>query len=400
MLMPLLLLLSVPVRAEVLTYQEVAAAVEAANPELAAARLRADAAKAGVTQSWTPDSPVFELERMFGPVGGSPLNGPEKSWVVRQEFASPPVLALRRRAAQRASEASRFLAQGKKSELLSRARGAFASLRLAWVERELLDENIAILRRVARVAEAKLAASKSGQGDALRAQVELTRFLGLRESVDHDLAADEAELSALMGRAPAPLPRPEAALPTPPPALELLEAQAIAARPELRAAVLESERAQAGSALARAELLPMLMVQYRRRNAPMTGRTHDAMLGLSVPLWFWRPAAAIKQADAERGAARAESEAMRLATLSAVRAARERLAGAVRLAEVYRTAVLPQAESALRTAEAAYQSDRGRFIDLLDAQRTLWDLALEHQKILADAEDHRAQLARAVGKEH
>lgn len=399
---PLLLSLSGPAWSQssgtTLSWSEVAAAVEAANPELGAARAKAQALQARASRSWTPEAPTFEFERMYGPVERSPLNGEERSWVVRQQFDAPPVLYWRTRTASRAAQAEQQRVFAKQNELSARARRVFAAVRLAWVEREVLDESIAILRRAARVAEAKVAAGKASQTDALRAQTELSRMLGMREASDRGLAASEAELSALMGRAPGALPRPAQAAVEPPPPLADLEAQA-AGRPELRAAVLETGRAAAAASAARAEWLPMFMAGYRRRWAPMTGRTHDAMLGFSLPLWFQRPASMVKEAEAERRMADAEARSVRLETTALVRASHVRLSAALRLAEVYRTAVLPQAEAALATAEKAYASDRGGFLDFLDAQRALIDLTLEREKALADAETLRAELARAVGKE-
>ncbi|MBI3298946.1 MAG: TolC family protein [Elusimicrobia bacterium] len=400
--LPLVLSLSGPAWGQpssgTLSWAEVAAAVEAANPELAMARAKAQAVGARVAQAWTPDAPTVEFERMLGPVQRSPLDGDERSWVVRQQFAAPPVLYWRKQTASRAARAEEQRVLAKRNELSARARQTFALLRLSWVEREVLDEGITILRRAARVAEAKVAGGKASQTDALKAQTELSRMLGLREAVERSVTATEAELSALMGRRPGPLARPAPAQTQPPPALAALEGAA-AGRPELRAAVLDGDRAAATAAAARAEWLPMLMAGYRRRSAPMTGRTHDALLGLSVPLWYWRPAAMVKEADAERRMAVSEAEAVRLDTAAMVRASHERLLAALRLAEVYRTAVLPQAEAALATAEKAYASDRGGFLDFLDAQRTLIDLTLERERALADAEARRAELARAVGKE-
>lgn len=382
-----------------LSFAQVAAAVEAANPELAAARSRAEAFRAQVPQSWTPNSPVFEFERMYAPAGRSPLDGDERSWNISQELDLPPVYLLRRGAARKAAAAAVEEASAVRRMVLARARAAFAGLRLVWVERDLLDQNIEILRRVARVAEAKVAAGRAGQADALKASVELSKMQGLREFKDHEVPVAEAELSALMGREPGGLPRPEDAGWARIPPLEDLQRSAAAGRPRLKAAVLEDQRAASASALARAELLPTVMLQYRRRKAPMTGSTHDAIAGFRVPLWFWRPAAAVREADAQRSRARSEAEAVRLETKAGVASTYGHWTAAVRLAEVYRTAILPQAESALRTAEAAYQADRGGFLDLLDSQRSLLDLTLEYQKMRAEAAVHLGELEDMVGQE-
>jgi outer membrane protein TolC len=65
--------------------------------------------------------------------------------------------------------------------------------------------------------------------------------------------------------------------------------------------------------------------------------------------------------------------------------------------ELYRTTLLPQAEQSLRVAEAAYQSDRIDFLNLLDSDRTLVDFRLEYFRNLAEYGKNVAHLERALG---
>lgn len=380
-----------------LTYSQVTSAVEAANPELSSARARARAERAKVFSAWAPEGPVLELERAYAPTGSSPLSGPEKVWGLSQELDFPAATWLKRRAAAAMAEAAAQEAEAVRCALRARARAAYAALRLVWVERDLIAQNIEILRRVARVAEAKLSAGKAGQADALKAQMELSRMQGLLEFKEHETPVAEAELSALMGRAPGPLPRPESGSEAPIPALADLQRLAAEFRPERRAAFVAARQARAESALAKAELFPKVMLQYRRRTEAMRGPTHDAVAGLSLPLW----GGAATAVGASRAAAAAAdgARAVDLDTLAGVAVAHGHWSSAARLAEVYRTAVLPQAEAALRTAEAAYQADRGGFLDLLDAQRSLLEMTMEHERLRAEATKSRGELERMVGRE-
>lgn len=382
-----------------LTYAQVAAAVEAANPELAAARARARAAGSRVSQAWTPESPVLEFEREGAATNRAPWDGPEKIWSVRQDLDLPTASYLKGKAAAAGAGAADAEAEKTRRRVLMAARKAFAVLRLVWVEKDLIAQNIDIVRRVARVAESKVSAGKAGQADALKAQVELSKLQGLLEFKAHEVQVAEAELSAMMGREPGPLPRPEEPSEPAVPAEAELQHHASSRNPMLRAAALEATRAEAEAALAKAELLPKVMLQYRRRRTPMSGATHDAVAGFTVPLWLWSPAARIRESSEARAAARADAEGARLGTMAGVRSTFGHWTAAVRLSEVYRTAVLPQAESALRTAEAAYQSDRGGFLDLLDAQRSLLELTLEHERLRAEAQMHRGELEDMVGQE-
>jgi outer membrane protein TolC len=158
-------------------------------------------------------------------------------------------------------------------------------------------------------------------------------------------------------------------------------------------------KAEAGLALARSEWLPEFMIQYRRRDMrdPAMNDSHDVMLGLTLPLWFGQQRAAVRQAAAERRMAQAELGAVRAGTRADVRELAVRLQTARRLVELYASGVLPQAEQALRVAQAAYQSDQATFLELLDSQRSLLEFKIDYYSHLAAYQASLGRLERAVG---
>ena len=180
---------------------------------------------------------------------------------------------------------------------------------------------------------------------------------------------------------------------------EEVEAAALSARPELRQAALALERSDGSLSLARSEYLPDMMLQYRRRSDPMRGRTHDAILGFSLPLWFWKPAAMVQEAKDEKEMAQAELQAQRLSTQADAKSLWSRASTAMRLLEAYRTTLLPQAQESLKVAESAYQADKAGFLDLLDAERSLLNYQLEYYQYMAEYEQRLADLERIVGGE-
>lgn len=372
------------------------------NPEIRAALKRWDAARKKVASEATPDKPRLDIERMYAPSGKTPFNGAdEKSVSLTQEFPFPTTLYLRGSRASKAAEVSEQAYRAKVREVLARTRTSYAMLYLSFKSRKLLDENIELMRRFAKVAESKFAGGSASETDALKAQVELTKMLNMGVAVDQERELASAMLNALMG-----LPAWES-LGTPrdlepgrlEKAREELEAAAFARRPELRQAALAAELSRTSLALAKSEFLPDIMLSYRRRSDPMRGRTSDAVLGLSLPLWFWKPAAMVAEASAEKEMAEAELESARLMTAADLRTAFVRVQAAQRLAESYKTSLLPQAESALTVAESGYQAGRSSFLDLLDAQRSLLNFKLEYYRYLADYEQRAAELERVIGEE-
>ncbi len=385
-----------------ITLPEILALAERDNAGLLAARKRWESAEKEASVAATLDKPRLDLERMYVPAGQNTLTGTgERNIAVTQDVPFPTKLHLRRgRAAQDALIAEQgYLA--KLREVRAKASSAYADLFLSYRSAEIFDENVEIMRRFAKIAESRYAAGHSSQLDALKAQVELTKMLNRTLEVESERQASEARLDSLINRdAQTPLPAPADPQPrTLTAKLADLEATAVASRPELRQAFLGAERARTSLSLARAEFLPDFMLQYRYRNDPLLGNSNDAVVGLSLPLWFWKPAAMIAQARAEKEASAADLQTAKVETSSELKAAFIRAQTAGRLAEVYQTSLLPQAREALNVAEAGYQSNETGFLDLLDAQRSLLDFRLEYYRYVAEDQRQLAELERLVGKE-
>jgi outer membrane protein TolC len=373
------------------------------NPEIRAAAKRWEASQKRAIQAATPDKPRLDIERMYTPDSGSIFSdSEEKAISLTQEVPFPATLHLRRSAALQEAGVKEAEYRAKTLEILSMARQTYAGLFLAEKSLQVLEESIGIMRRFSRVAEAKVAAGKASQADALKAAVELTRMLNMRVALGSEVRSLQGSLNGLMGRpARSPLrPTEEPATRAAAGSGEELEARALAGRPEAAAAGLAAARSETGVSLATAEFLPDFMLQYRSRRDPVRGGTHDAVLGLSLPLWFWKPAAMLAEAKAEREMAKAELQAVRLDTQARTFAASNRVSATAKLLEAYRTTLLPQAEESLKVAETAYQADKAGFLDLLDSQRALLSFKLEYYQYAAEYETRAAELDRLLGREN
>lgn len=371
------------------------------SPELAASQSALEAARKRPLQEATPMSPRVDIEKMYAPRGSDPLTkAEERSVSVTQELPFPTTLALKAREAGQDADAAAQRLRGKRLEVRAMARSAYAQLWLIQRSLDILEENVGLMRRFARVAESKYVAGHAPQSDALKAQLELTRMLNMRLELTEERAMAEAELAAALGRRDAAFGRLEdPALPSTAAAAGV-EAAALSGSPAVGEAEALERRAGTRLALARSEYLPSLMMQYRRRaGGAMLAKSHDAVLGFTVPLWFWRQASMTSQAKAERRMAQEELAAARLAALSGARQAAARLRSAVALTRLYESTVLPQAEAALRVAESSYQSEKASFLDLLDAQRSFLSSMLEHHQNQARAQERLASLSRVSGVE-
>ena len=370
------------------------------NPEIRAARARWKAARSRVWQAATPDKLRLDFERMYGPRTEDPISGAEeKSVAVTQEIPFPTALYYRGRAARQEAAMAEARYQAKEREIVSRVKGAYAMLYLSHHALHIFEGNVALMRQFSRAAESKYAVGKASQGDVLKAQVELSRMLNMLVTLDQERETNLAMLNTLLNRQPdSPLGLPEepnaSALRA---GLDELVNAAIDRRPELREALADVERSRAMVGAARSEFLPDLMLQYRRREMVNGPDTHDAILGLNIPLFFWKQGAMVREARADREMAEAEAAAMTNMTRFEVKNLFVKVQTAARLVELYHSSVLPQAEQALKVAEAAYRSDKNGLLDLLDAARTLLDFRLEHYQHIAEYQTLTADLERAIG---
>ncbi|MBK8871788.1 MAG: TolC family protein [Elusimicrobia bacterium] len=385
---------------ETLTLGDVLDAARHQNPEIKAARSRWEAVKTRAAQEATPDKPRVDFERMYAPEGRNVISGAEeKNIAISQEIMFPTTLYFRSRAARQEAEKAFAEYQVKEREIQARTKSAYAMLFFSRHSIHIFEANVDLMRQFAKVAESKYAVGKAPQSDVLKAQVELSKMLNMLVTVHQEQETNQAMLNTLMNRPPeTPI-----VLPEDPQvriinrSLSELTSQAAQQRPELRAAAADVERSRSLVQAARSEYLPDLMLQYRQRNMMAGPDSRDAMLGFSVPLWFWKQGAMVREAAAEREMAQAEYQAMRNMTSFDVKNLLVKVQTAQRLVELYQTSVLPQAEQALKVTASAYQSDRIGFLDLLDAARTLLDFRLEHYEHITQYEQFFAELERAVG---
>lgn len=370
------------------------------NPEIIAARKKWDAARARISQAVTPDKPRVDIERMYAPRDKDVISGAdEKNVAVSQEIPFPTTLYLKGRVAQKEAQMAEAAYHAKEREILSRVKNAYAMLFLSHHAIHIFEANTDLMRRFSKVAEAKYSSGKAAQVDVLKAQVELSKMLNMLVTLGQEKETNQAMLNVLLNRPPQDyfgMPEDlkfEAIKEN----LDQLQALAIEKRPELQEAKLGVERNRTNVGVARSEYLPDIMLQYRRRNMMGGPDTHDAMVGFSVPLWFWKQGAMVKEAKAEREMAEAEYQTMKNMTLFDVKNLLVKLQTTARLIDLYQTSVLPQSEQALKVAQAGYQSDKTGFLDMLDAARTFLDFRLEHYQYLAEAQVFLADLERAVG---
>ena len=123
------------------------------------------------------------------------------------------------------------------------------------------------------------------------------------------------------------------------------------------------------------------------------------MIGASLPIYAKsRQYQLREEANAMRAMAAADLAAMRAETRGAVGEAYANLLRSRRLADLYRSSVLPQAEATVTSSLASYRVGTVNFMTLLDAQMTLNQYRQELFTLEADEGKAWADLEMLTGR--
>lgn len=383
------------------TLAEVLALARQRNPDIQAARGNWQSAEARILPAKTWNPPQIGVESW----GFSRANvgaAPEKWYDLSQDIPFPGKLRYRGKAAEHAARREKEVYRAAELEVMAKVKAAYYSLMLSQRASLILNENLEVMRRFAKIAESKYSVGKASQSDALRAQVELTKMLNRMVTVGQDKETSQAELNALLDKAPEdPVGlAQEPALEPLPYSYEELERIALAERPEVHAAGHHVDHMQANLAVGRADYLPDFMVQYTLRTRQGMPNDSVGMVKMTLPfLYFWRRNSEVKSVRFELDHARAMLRSAQAAAKADIKSYFTKVQTSRRLVDLYKTSVLPQAEQAVKVTESAYQTDRVDFLDLLDSQRALLEFRLEYYQTLAQYGRHVAELERRAGRD-
>ncbi len=365
------------------------------NPEILAAKKKWQAEKAAVVGVKSLPDPEIGLEYW----------GSDEKWYdVGQRIPFPGKLHLKEKPQDHQARRYQEIYYGRQNEILQRVKAAYYSYFLAVRQIEIFQESVNLLKRFSKVAENKYSVNRSTQSDVLKAQVEYFKSLNALVTLKQDKETAEAELNSLLNRKPfvttfgKPL---EPRLSPLDQNYDELIKTALERRPEVHAAQHHVEHEKTLVSSAWAELLPDTNFQYSRRTFS-DGQKDDNIfiVKFSVPFaYLWKQGSFIKSSKLSLEEAKASLDSEENLTYYEVKSALVKAQTARRLVELYKTSVIPQAETSLKVSTTGYESGTTSFLDLLVSERTWLQFQMEYYQYLAQYWTYVAALERVVGEE-
>ena len=387
-----------------LTLAELEAAALENNPEIRLLAQRVGVAQAGVGAAGALEDPSVTY-RGWGVPLREPwnFNQPQHMFMVTQPFPGPGKRALRAQVAAQGIDVAKAEVEAKKREVTAKVRMAFYELLRNQEELRLHDEQVALARQAFEAARIKYTVGRVPQQDVLKAQIAFSKLVDHLAMLEQAGQLARTRLNTLLGRDPAtPLEvAGEHAVPGRLPPLTDLERIALQNRPELLAASVAIRQGETIAELAGKAYTPDFALGAGYMLMPAGSRfrnTYMAEFSFSLP-WLNRRKheSEIAEAKAEVRALGAAYESQRAVVLQQIQEARIRAEVAKKLVELYRDTLRPQAQTTLKAAAAAYQTDRTDFLNLLDSQNTALEVEYAYFRALSEYERQLADLERAIG---
>lgn len=378
--------------ADSLSLSEAIARARVENPELQAAALRHDAARARASQKGYFPNPELsiDVENIGGSGAFEGTDAAETTILVSQALELGGKRSRRARAGELEAEIAGgevlLLAAGIQAQVAASFAGLLAAQQRVDLA-ALLEETLV---RHRQTLEERVAARKALLVDLERADVSLAAARADLAGERALLAASRFELAMAVGVPLEELPPAAGDLDSisPPSDLEQLLASQ---RQSLIAQVFDRQIASGEASLSYQRSLRVpdvsVGVGYRRFNET---DANSAVFAFTVPLpLFDRNRGEVEAAAYDLAAARATKRAAARDWQAQVLGAHRRTAAAYVEVDRLRHRVLPEAREATEATRAAFEADRVDYLAVVDARRTAYRLERDH--IAALEEYHRAQ---------
>lgn len=379
-----------------------------ANPMIQASEARWDAFKNRVAQAGAWEDPMLMLGVQNGMLT-DPLNFRGDSATAKviglsQEIPFYGKRKLRTEIAQHEADAAKWQLEERKLELTRMIRES--ALQIFFIDQTLgiTARNTAIVEDLSRVAQTKYSIGQAPQQDLINAELEKAKMVEMRLSLEQQRKKATSALNALLYR---PLSTPVTQIPEPVIGNTRLDADELLSGADQNRPLLKSyraliDKASAGKRLAQKESLPdfRFSVEYMQRDdLPMAkgDDMYSASISFNLPALREKRRARIAESNSELLMAKEELNAVRNEISDGLNQTLADMEKATKVLQLYRSAILPQAQRGLETAVTEYQSGKIDFATLLETRASLFQYEREAYAMLTDYGMSHAKLQALTG---
>ena len=384
------------------------------NPEFAAMRHEAEAARQRATSAATLADPVLRVELMDVTNEGTGQGTGRSTSLLPSRVGSTQYTLMQsvpwfgQRGLQRAvAEAQRVQADGQIAatwaELTGKIKTVYAQYYYLAASEQLIQETLDLIGNLEQVAQMRYANGLGAQQDVIRMQIEQTELQ--TEMLDVQTAQHHmrVQLNNLLSRpAMAALTSPVQLRPLPAESqldYALLEERLRARNPKLLIANALTDEAEKSRDIAFKNRYPNFTFGIAPTQTGSRISEWGLMLEMNIPLQQGLRRSGQREAEAMLAASGARKEALLNQMLADLAERVISLQSARRTESLIAAQLLPQAELTYQSAMAGYPSGKVDFATLLDAQRQILKTRQQRLKTQYQAQVLLAELEQLTGEE-
>lgn len=372
------------------------------SPTLAAFSWEVRAREARALQAGLRPNPEvrFEVEEFGGSRSRTAFDDSETTFLLGQLLELGDKRAKRQRLATLERDLAAWDYETRRLDVLTTVAKVFV-VTLAAQERVSLEkEQVQLAQEVLQTVARQVKAGAVSPVEETRAQVALASSRVELSQRKRERTAAQLQLAATWGSMAVTFSGVSGDLETivPPPSADDLLPHLIH-NPDIARWGIEKEQRHAALELEQARQIPNVEVGggVRYFNADTTGAL---VFETRMPLMlFDRNQGGIQEAHARLAKAEAEQRAAQVQTRATLAAAHQSLVSAFEQVSALRDNIIPQAQSAFEGVSLAYQRGRFRYLDVLDARRTLFTLRGQYVEALANYHTAVADVERLIAEQ-
>lgn len=306
--------------------------------------------------------------------------------------------AARIDAAERTRDAATAEWNAKRADIRATVIAAFYDTLAAQDRYRLAQASVELAQRATTAASKRVMAGKVSPVEETKARVAESGVRVEMAQAMSELTSARRRLAATWGSAAPRFERVEGHAETLPPIPVLPELmQRLQHAPALVHSQREVERRQALAQVERSRQTPDITISLGVKRNEELGR-NQALLGVSIPLaLFDRNQGNLQEALSRTDKARDERIAAEVRLGNELAQAHERLSSVHKEVELLQQDILPGAQSAYDAATKGFELGKFSFLDVLDAQRTLFQAKSQYLRAISEAHRAAAEIERIVG---
>jgi len=376
------------------------------NPDIQAARKKMESLAHQVPIAASLPDPMLNVTAQPEPVQTA-AGQQELIVAANQKFLLFGKLESRASLAESQTNVARAQLAAVELATIAKVKRAYYELYFLQQATSVTEDEQKLLVEIREVANTRYKAGRTSQQDVLRADLEISNVESELIRLRQQLQSGQARLARLLHIAPQTqvaaldhLMQEQAPLD-----LELLQQQAVNARPELHAQLAAVRRDRSAVNLARLDYKPDVTLGLswidvaNNGVSPVTNGRDSFLLsaGVNLPIYRKRLDSSIRSAEAKVVSTVREYDSLRDGTLEEVTDLFAQARSEEDLLLLFREDILPKARQTLEVSNQAYNVGEVDFLQLIDNWRQLLRYEINYHRLEASLRQTLAELERVVG---